>query len=245
MKVGLSLLYLELNRRRLEDWLEEKPTIGLYELVDNGTLAIRGDHLRKLKELVKSGFQFTVHGPYNGINIASLKEDERKESIRAHKESMEKASELNALCYVLHSGKVESEGKIEEHRKLNLESTYELLDFAKSIGLRVGVENGEPRAKHLLTLPSDFKGLDLEIVLDIGHAFLSSSLDEFLSLKDRIIEIHFHDNDGSFDAHLSLDEGAIPWRKVALEFKERNVLGIVESVYDPYESLKKLEKALL
>lgn len=246
MKVGLSVLFLEVHGKGLDESWEIFHHPSMFELVDNGILSIEG-HMSKLKDLRSMGFSFTVHGPYDGINIASLDEERRERSVRAHMRSMERASELQALCYVIHPGKAEDRVRLKEQRDFNLESLATLLDYASSLGLKAGVENGNPPSHPLLVTPEDFevKDLRLPIVLDVGHAFISSALEDFISkLKDRVVEVHFHDNFGTSDDHLCLDDGQIPWRRVAWSFKEEEVPGIVESVHRPYVALERLKSAL-
>ena len=82
------------------------------------------------------------------------------------------------------------------------------------------------------------------MVLDIGHAFVAGVLDGFLEMKDRIIEVHFHDNDGSADSHLCLGDGVVPWPKVVERLGSMAIFGIIESVRKPFLSLKRLGEAL-
>jgi sugar phosphate isomerase/epimerase len=245
MKVGLSVLFLEVHGKSLNESWEIFHHPSVFELVDNGILAI-GEHMSKLKDLCSVGFSFTVHGPYDGINIASLNEERRIRSLRAHMKSMERASELQALCYVIHPGKLEDRRRLKEQERINTESLETLLDHASSLGLKVGVENGNPPSDPLTVTPEDFEDLRLPIVLDIGHAFISSTLEDFIrKMKHRIVEVHFHDNSGTSDDHLCLDDGQVPWRRVAWTFKDDDVLGIVESVHRPYMALEKLNAALI
>lgn len=239
MKAGLSLLYLELEGSNLKEWLSRGPEPGLYEIVDNGVLAPSHEDVERLRRM--DGFTYTVHCPYDGINIASTNTDLRNASIEAHRRSMEMAYKLEAEAYVLHPGKVDNGSP-----ELNREAIYELLEFGNRLGLKVGLENMCPGPESLAYLPEHFEELEgVPIVLDIGHAFMAGALDEFLKMKDRIIEVHLHDNDGSADSHLCLGDGMVPWVKVVEELKSKPILGIVESVRKPFLSLKRLRGALM
>jgi sugar phosphate isomerase/epimerase len=58
------------------------------------------------------------------------------------------------------------------------------------------------------------EGFDLGICLDIGHAYTTGTIDDFLRHKDRVINVHIHDNLGDRDAHLPIGEGSIDFKKV-------------------------------
>lgn len=238
MRVGLSLLYLEVEGSSLKEWLSAGPVPGIYEVVDNGPLSPSDDDVEKLRRM--EGFTYTVHGPYDGINIASKSRELREKSIEAHRRSMQVAHRLGAEVYVLHPGK--AAGGSEE---LNLDAVYKLVEFGEGLGLRVGLENGYVGSGPLTYLPEQFKELEgVPIVLDIGHAFVAGVLSEFLEMKDRIIEVHFHDNDGSADSHLCLGDGIVPWSRVVEKLGSMPIFGIIESVRKPFLSLRRLSEAL-
>lgn len=238
MRVGLSLLYLEVKGSSLKEWFSSGPAPGLYEIVDNGPLSPSNEDIEKLRRM--EGFTYTVHGPYDRINIASRNLELREISIEAHKRSMQIAHKLEAEVYVLHSG-----GANGGSRELNKDAIYKLMEFGEGLGLKVGLENGYPGSGPLTYLPEHFKELeDVPIILDIGHAFVAGVLDEFLEMGDRIIEVHFHDNDGIADSHLCLGDGIVPWPKVVERLRSMPIPGIIESVHKPFLSFKRLSDAL-
>jgi len=53
-----------------------------------------------------------------------------------------------------------------------------------------------------------------KIALDIGHAFLTHDLNQFIQrFQGSIHYVHIHNNLGEKDDHLPLDEGRIDWRQ--------------------------------
>jgi len=54
---------------------------------------------------------------------------------------------------------------------------------------------------------------DLMVHVDVGHAHVQGIAPEafFRQFPGRVVHIHLHDNDGSGDQHLPLDEGTIDW----------------------------------
>jgi sugar phosphate isomerase/epimerase len=68
-------------------------------------------------------------------------------------------------------------------------------------------KNGDDGLRIVNSLSLDNVG----VCLDIGHTLLSNSLvDISYKLKDRIIHMHIHDNDGVKDLHSPLGSGKIP-----------------------------------
>lgn len=59
---------------------------------------------------------------------------------------------------------------------------------------------------------------------------------------DKIINIHIHDNDGSFDSHQIVGKGKIDWYKIIeiLKRKEYKNYITMEDIENPFESLNKI-----
>lgn len=46
--------------------------------------------------------RYTVHGPYDGVNVGSLRERERRSAVDVHRRHLEAAAEVGAVRYVVH-----------------------------------------------------------------------------------------------------------------------------------------------
>jgi len=59
---------------------------------------------------------------------------------------------------------------------------------------------------------------DLKLHLDIGHAHVAGGMSDVVLLiektHDRIAHLHYSDNNGTFDQHLTLGAGKVDWSKV-------------------------------
>jgi sugar phosphate isomerase/epimerase len=86
--------------------------------------------------------------------------------------------------------------------------------IAQKHGVRIAVENGEFPAirKVLARYGPDYVGL----CYDCGHGnLIEDGLDQADALKDRLISVHLHDNDGTGDRHDILFTGTVDWKRLA------------------------------
>ncbi len=89
-----------------------------------------------------------------------------------------------------------------------------LEEFTKERGVRIAVENGKFDAiRHVLSqYGPDYVGL----CYDSGHGNMGrDGLDNLDTLKDRLISVHLHDNDGQSDLHNPLFSGTVDWLRLA------------------------------
>ena len=86
------------------------------------------------------------------------------------------------------------------------ESLAVIEEVAQDSGVRVALENMPNMGMMMMgRSPSELlpllEGLDIGICLDIGHAHTAGMIDDFLRYKDRVINVHIHDNLGDHDSH--------------------------------------------
>jgi sugar phosphate isomerase/epimerase len=93
-----------------------------------------------------------------------------------------------------------------------------LQPLARRLGVRLAIENCwddtfEEMEMLFSYYPPDFLGL----CYDSGHGNLGKGLglDHLERLKDRLIAVHLHDNDGSEDQHRVPFNGNIDWQRLA------------------------------
>jgi sugar phosphate isomerase/epimerase len=74
------------------------------------------------------------------------------------------------------------------------------------------------------------EGLQLLITLDVGHANTVSQLRPFLKLlKNSILHVHLHDNNGSNDDHMVVGAGTTDWRLLRSYLDFRKITAVVEA----------------
>src|SRR3990170_5472176 len=255
-KIGVSMLYClgEPFKKMLKrlDTVEAR----YVEIVDDGLHALNKKRVNALKQATKScEIKLTLHCPFADINIASPSKTMLSASLRRLKQSMAYASQLNAELWVLHPGLLTGISPFYPGKEWlqNVQSIRLLVEMAQEYGLRVAIENLPQKYGSIMKTPEDFTrlyketGLEVGIVLDVGHANLENQTQPFLAqLPDKIWHFHVSDNIGEVDQHLGLGYGKIDWQHFAQFLKRINFNGIVmvESVFNVEESFTKIKQLL-
>jgi sugar phosphate isomerase/epimerase len=111
-------------------------------------------------------------------------------------------------------------------------SLWELEEFCIQRGVRIAVEN-RPKDKFvgieslLAENPADFLGL----CYDSGHGNIGGKgLEHLDRVKDRLISVHLHDNDGLSDQHKPVFTGTVDWAELT------RIVG--DSPYDEFLTLE-------
>lgn len=130
------------------------------------------------------------------------------------------------------------------------ESVEEIADYAERSGVKVAIENNalseynlvDGQNKLLLMcelweferLFGEIRSANLGILLDIGHLKLTSNLlkydaNEFINkLKDKILAVHIHENNGRMDEHRCIKEGDWSLAILNKHFKNSDMPVILE-----------------
>mgnify|MGYP000874598350 CR=1 FL=1 len=92
-----------------------------------------------------------------------------------------------------------------------------LAPFASAHGVRIAIENmGYDDFGALRWLFARYGPDFLGLCYDAGHGNLGGrGLDHLETVRDRLISIHLHDNDGSGDHHKLLFSGTVDWPRLA------------------------------
>ncbi len=179
---------------------------------------------------------YSIHAPISDINLASLNERIREDSILEILTTAESAANLNIETITIHPGLTSMavpymEEKAVEKAKKSLSSIDRI---SAEYGVRIAVENMPSFPFMLGHTAEEMKDLigntNLGFCLDIGHANTTDQIDELIKeFKDRLINVHIHDNNGEMDEHLTLGEGNIDFKKVLDSLKGYQGNYIIES----------------
>ena len=160
--------------------------------------------------LVEYGLQLLdLHAPVGPEkNWASPKEYERLSGVELVQNRIEMTARLGADVIIMH---IPGEPGCDPLRR----SLDELEGFARDLGVRIALENGSFDA-----IRPVLEGHDpgyLGLCYDSGHGNREgqSGLDHLESLKDRLISVHLHDNDGTADQHKLMFSGKVDWPRLA------------------------------
>ncbi|MBD3181753.1 TIM barrel protein [Candidatus Poribacteria bacterium] len=140
-------------------------------------------------------------------NWASSQEYQRLSGVELVKNRIEMTAYLSADVVIMH---VPGDPDSIAIRK----SLDELEPFAREHNVRIAIENGEFAA--ISKLFSEYAPDYLGLCYDSGHGnMISDGLDNLEKLKDRLISVHLHDNNGSGDQHNPLFSGTVNWDRLA------------------------------
>lgn len=185
---------------------------------------------RKIREVGIEPFSF--HAPFaDHIDITSLDEEQRKNSVRELIKASEAAAELGVRHMVLHPGP-EREGRppAEEffyHLEKACEGVNEVARRCEELGMSLLLENMLPhllfgRIQDMLYIMGAVESKSVGTCLDTGHAHLAGDLPMGIyKLSCHLRMVHINDNKGDWDGHLPPGEGDIDWKDVMTQL-ERN-----------------------
>ena len=179
---------------------------------------------------------YSIHAPISDINIGSLNERIREDSILEILTTAETAANLDIDLVTIHPGLSSMavpymEEKAVEKAKKSLRSIDRI---SSEYGVRIAVENMPAFPFMLGRTAEDLKELigetNLGFCLDIGHANTTDQINELIKeFRDRLINVHIHDNHGEHDEHLTLGEGNIDFKKVIDSLKGYTGNYVIES----------------
>lgn len=189
--------------------------------------------------------KYTIHAPFMDVNIATLQDKSRLNSIKQIKDSINLANEINAEAVVVHPGLASFLCKkyfLEDVYKYANESIKEIGEYGKDLGVLTTIEN-MPNFESMIyqdmnDLHELLVSLDMTMTLDIGHAnHVGYSADEMIF--DSIKHVHCHDNFGDDDTHLALGEGSIELNTIINSLEEKNFDGIYIIEVNDFDSIEK------
>ncbi len=169
--------------------------------------------------LKDAGISCTVHAPFMDLSPGAVDQTIRTVTGDKLVKAVEMANLLGARGIVCHSGynKWYFDGK----QDVWLEGSVETWNRVLSAGgkeLPVMVENiFEEEPSNLIELFKYFKESNLYFCFDSGHfnLFTITGIQEWLQpLKNKIREMHLHDNHGNSDEHLPIGAGTFPFHEL-------------------------------
>lgn len=180
---------------------------------------------KELNALLPSySLKMQVHAPLSDINIASISRSVREASIRELKEAISFARQIDADVVTLHPGH-KSPMTIEHEEivfSLTKEALFELEKYAEEMGVKLGLENMPDMSVAICKTPQQISQLlnntAIGVCFDIGHANTNQNIDDFFELRDLFVNVHIHDNDGKKDAHATVGEGNIDFKRLCPKF---------------------------
>jgi sugar phosphate isomerase/epimerase len=186
-----------------------------------------GYHIITDPEVFESYTQdFVIHAPYHGMNIASLFEGIRRESVGVMVDCFAIAAEMGAPV-VMHPGYHAWEMEKEAADRQFQKSLRELQTAAEDRSVTFWFENMADMNYFHFRTPEDIALLNgTGFALDCGHANLNHCLPGFLAAP--FSHMHIHDNDGRRDSHSAVGEGNIDFSQVMKALRRTGATAVLE-----------------
>jgi L-ribulose-5-phosphate 3-epimerase len=172
------------------------------------------------------------------LNITSSDETLRAESVRWIQKSIAAAEMIHFQFAVIHFGDINDRKPAGEKRTAALKSLLEIEPFAKSLGVRIVLENIPNDIASCAELNSFLNENNLTekigICFDTGHAAMAGEIPSgLIILKKMIKTVHLHDTIELKDEHLSAGDGILDWRLIVSHLKNSGYEGrlILENKY--------------
>ncbi|MBO4569211.1 MAG: sugar phosphate isomerase/epimerase, partial [Candidatus Methanomethylophilaceae archaeon] len=221
----------------VEDW-----AIPVFEEFDHWEIFSEACHsflycLGELEEVLPSyDMTYSVHTPICDVNLAAVSDCIREASLNEVVRTAELASELEITMFTVHPGLFSLSVPGIEERSLEIaRESMRYLDRASAeYGVTFAIEN-MPSLPFFIgrtaeQLASVIEGTDLSVCFDIGHANTTGQIDAMIdAFKDRIANVHIHDNDGGSDAHMTIGDGDIDFGHVLRRLSSYSGNYIIES----------------
>lgn len=188
--------------------------VSLADTVFNSEVAIK-DLERLAIELRRNKIKVIAHLPHHDLKLASHDPWVLKHSLEMLQEGLEIGKILGARTAIFHSGYSNhvNPGEIDWWVEQCVAGLEDLVARAREEEVIVALRNTwESDETVLMRL---FEAVDspwLRFCCDVGHAacFSKFAPEEWIvQFRDRIVDLHFHDNDGSDDLHQACGSGVV------------------------------------
>lgn len=169
---------------------------------------------------------YSLHAPFSGVDISSLDEKKRENSLHLIKRLMEFCSEVGGEIVIIHPCSTEMFGGARNYftAKNRVEdSLCTLAALAEKLGTKLAVENLPniggwtfgTEVSELNQLVSKINNPHVGLCLDTGHVFVGREnadlSKDVLVCGKNLIALHIQDTDGKKDRHWLSGQGIINW----------------------------------
>lgn len=220
-----------------EDWIERiSKSFGHWEIFSEACHSVTAN-TDSIGEIMRSyDMGFSIHTPICDLNVASLTDRMRDASVREIVAHAEAANRLGVEVLTVHPGldSMAVRGVTDSAVARARESMRTFDAVSREYGVTMAIEN-MPVMPFFLGRTAEqlgeiIDGTDLGVCFDIGHANTTGQIGEMMSrFRDRIVNVHIHDNHGSSDEHLTIGDGDIDFEPVLEGLRGYRGTYIIES----------------
>lgn len=206
-----------------------------WEIVAEGKHFLRDICEVFLKLTPSYDLEFSIHAPLSDVNIGAINPRMRETALNEVLEAIDIAHRMGVDLMTVHPGFMSPLATLD--RDTALRATKESLKVidsrGKDLGVRIALENMPEMPVSMAKAPGELlefmEGTELGVCFDIGHANTVGNIPDFLSIKDRFINMHVHDNVGDRDRHMVIGEGNIDLRRWLAAFRPYGGRYVIEA----------------
>jgi sugar phosphate isomerase/epimerase len=235
--------YVSVPLSRFDELIDQVAELGFHpeiRMTQADYLARLGEgDLGRMKErLDRDSLKVFTHGPFFGLDIASLDRCLSEYSADCLLIGLEATSRLGGGIMVMHTGYMPqfSRGGRRHWFRNWAERMPRIVDRARELGVRIALENTwDDRPEVLLHLADSIQGGDIDFCLDTGHVNVFSRLPVgrwWDALGDRVAALHLHDNDGLSDDHLEPGKGTFDFAGLARRVRDSGRMPLLDLEMD-------------
>lgn len=193
----------------------------------------------KMKDLLeKRSLRTFTHGPFFGLDIASLDICLSEYSADCLDIGLEATAALGGSVMVMHTGYMPqfSRGGRRYWLRNWAERMPRIVEHAEKLGVTLALENTwDDRPEIMLQLADMLPGDVVRFCLDTGHVNVFSHLSItrwWDMIGDRVVALHLHDNDGLSDDHLAPGEGTFDFETLAGKLSSLETMPLLDLEVD-------------
>jgi sugar phosphate isomerase/epimerase len=191
--------------------------------------------IKNLKESLDYNPSLSIHAPFMDLSPGAVDSRVREATMSRFHQIFEIADILGPRVVVFHSGYEKWKYALDMDIWLekSLLTWQPLNRIASDMGTRIAIENiFEDEPSNLKQLMESMDSDNFGVCFDTGHfnIFSKTSIEEWMkALNPYIVELHLHDNDGTFDQHLPMGEGSFNFRRFFDLLEKRDCIHTLEA----------------
>ena len=166
------------------------------------------------------GLRVTIHAPFVDLSPGGFDERIRQVTEERFMRVLDMAALFKPENVVFHPGFNEIiHGQFfdiwEERSKI---TWSKIVKYAEELNQRISFENIFEKDTRVLEILLEITDSSVTgVCIDVGHhnVFSKTPLEQyFKTFKEKVFEVHLHDNDGDFDWHKAIGDGSIDFKNV-------------------------------
>jgi sugar phosphate isomerase/epimerase len=200
--------------------------------------------LTRIAERIRShSFTVFTHGPFLGLDIASLNGFLARHSRECLLRGLEVTYALGGTVMVMHTNysPFYSRGGLHDWLDNWSERMPVVVEEARRLGITLAIENTWEESPHVLERLVELLAKGVAVCLDVGHIATFSRLTVkrwWGVLGERTAALHLHDNDGLSDDHLAPGRGIVDFPALVGLVAVKNPLPLITLEVDLAEAIE-------